>query len=154
MEAASPGLEYVFTIEAEIDPPRSGGAGLSGERLHIPITGGKVYGPKLTGRVLPGGSDWPIIRRDGNSAVEAHYSIETEDGTPIYLINKALRCSSVEVLARMRAGEVVSPDEYYFRGAPVFDAPDGRYQWLRESLFICSLRPKGMAVVVEIYRVL
>jgi hypothetical protein len=56
-----PQLEYVFTITAEIERPRSAGLSPTGERLHIPIIGGTVTGPKLKGRILPGGSDWPII---------------------------------------------------------------------------------------------
>lgn len=154
MAAAKPGLEFVFNIRAEIDPPRSAGAGLAGERLHIPITGGQVSGPKLRGEILPGGSDWPVIRGDGNSAVEAHYTIEAADGTLIYIVNKALRRSTPEVLARLRAGESVSAEEFYFRGAPVFDAPDGPHQWLRENLFVCSLEPQGLAVSIDVYQVL
>ena len=148
-----PDLELVFSIEAFIDPPRSSGPGLSGERLHIPITGGVVTGPRLTGKILPGGSDWPLIRTDGNSSVEAHYTIEASDGTLIYIVNKALRRSSVEVLARLRGGEPVAPDEFYFRGAPTFDVPNGSHQWLRENLFICSLEPKGLSILIDVYQV-
>lgn len=148
-----PGLEPVFTIEAMIDPPRSAGPAPHGERLHIPITGGRVYGPRLEGRVLPGGSDWPVIGPDGHSRIEAHYTMEAADGTLIYIVNKALRVSDPATVARMRAGETVSPDAYYMRGAPVFDAPDGPHAWLRDALFICSIAPKGDHVVIDVYRV-
>jgi hypothetical protein len=148
-----PGVEYVFTISADIAPPRSAGAGLWGERLHIPIIGGKVSGPRLEGKILPGGSDWPVIRPDGASAITAHYSVEADDGTLIVVKNEGLRVSTPEVLARLRAGEAVDPSEYYFRTAPVFDAPDGPHQWLRESLFICSLAPRAGGVEVAVYRV-
>lgn len=150
---ATPSLEHAFTIRAEIDRPRSAGPGPMGERLHIPITGGTVSGPKLNGTILPGGSDWPVIGPDGHSRVEAHYTIETDDGTLVYVVNKALRVSSTEVTARLRAGEKVSPSEYYMRGAPVFDAPDGPHAWLRESLFICSLAPAGQTITIDVYAV-
>lgn len=150
---ATPGLEFVFDIEAEIDTPRSAGGSPLGERLHIPITGGRVQGPRLSGRILPGGSDWPVIGPDGNSRIEAHYTIEAADGTLIYVVNKALRISSPEVTARLRAASTVSPDEYYMRGAPVFDAPDGPHQWLRENLFVCSIAPTGARICIEVFRV-
>ncbi len=148
-----PALEPVFTIEAEIDTPRSAGAAPHGERLHIPITGGRVYGPRLSGRVLAGGSDWPLIEPDGTSRIEARYSIEAEDGTLIYVVNKGLRVSSDAVRARLRAGGAVAPDEYYMRAAPVFDAPQGPHRWLSEALFVCSIAPRGGVVVIDVYQV-
>lgn len=148
-----PKLEYVFTIEAEIDTPRSAGQSATGERLHIPITGGKIHGPKLSGKILPGGSDWPLIGSDGHSRIEAHYTIETDDGVLIYVVNRAMRISSDEVRTRLRAGENVSPDEYYMRGTPVFDAPDGAYSWLRETVFTCSIAPQGKSVEIDVYAV-
>lgn len=151
--AVRPGLDHVFTIEAEIDRPRSAGASHLGERLHIPISGGKVFGPKLCGQILPGGSDWPVIGADGNSRIEAHYTIEADDGTLIYVVNKAIRVSSPEVTAKLRSGEIVSPEDYYMRGAPVFDAPNGPHQWLRETLFVCSIAPKGAVIQIDVYAV-
>lgn len=149
----TPTLELVFTIEAEISEARSAGPSPEGERLHIPITGGHVRGPSLTGRILPGGSDWPVIGPDGTSRIEARYSIEAEDGTLIYVVNKGLRVSSDDVRTRLRAGETVDPSEFYMRGAPVFDAPDGVHRWLAESLFVCSLAPRGRTIVIDVYRV-
>jgi Protein of unknown function (DUF3237) len=49
---AMPGLEYVFSIHAEIETPRSAGPGLGGERLHIPIIGGEVRGKRLNGTII------------------------------------------------------------------------------------------------------
>tara|TARA_R100000322_G_scaffold94439_8_gene59121 strand:+ start:30789 stop:31256 length:468 start_codon:yes stop_codon:yes gene_type:complete len=149
----TPSLELVFTIEAEIDPPRSAGPAPHGERLHIPIIGGRVHGPRLTGRVLPGGSDWPLIEPDGTSRIEARYTLEAEDGTLIYVVNKGMRVSSDTVRERLRAGESVAPSDFYMRAAPVFDAPDGPHRWLSESLFVTSLAPQGRRIVIDVYRV-
>ncbi len=149
-DPVTPGLDYVFTIEAEIDRPLTGGPSPRGERLHIPITGGRVYGPRLTGRILPGGSDWPLIGSDGHSRIEAHYTIKAEDGTPIYVVNRGLRVSSDAVRAKLRAGEPVEPHQYYMRGAPVFDAPSGPHAWLSERLFVCSLAPGRNSVNIQV----
>lgn len=151
MKPVTPGLDFAFTIEAEIDAPLSSGTSPDGERLHIPITGGRVFGPRLTGRVLPGGSDWPVIAPDGTSRIEARYTIEAEDGTPIYVVNKGLRVSSDDVRTRLRSGETVDPSEFYMRAAPVFDAPSGPHRWLTERLFICSLAPMGRTIRIDVY---
>jgi hypothetical protein len=102
---------------------------------------------------LPGGSDRPVIGPDGHSRIDARYTIEADDGTLIYVVNKGLRVSSPDVLARLRAGEKVAPSEYYMRGAPVFDAPSGPHRWLCESLFVCSIAPAGNSVIIDVYRV-
>lgn len=148
-----PGLEFVFQIRAEIGLPRSGGKSPKGERLHIPITGGTVSGPRLRGIVLPGGSDWPLIRPDGASEINAQYTVLADDGAPILVRNEGLRVSSPEVLARLRSGEVVDPSEFYFRGTPAFEAPEGPHAWLNESLFVSSVCRDGDEVIVAVYRV-
>lgn len=155
MTPATPGLEHVFTIVAEIGTPLSGGRSSAGERLHIPILGGTVRGPRLEGTIRPGGSDWPLIRPDGTSEIEATYTVAADDGTPILVRNAGLRVSAPEVLARLRAGEAVAPDEYYFRSAPRFDAPDGPHAWLRDRLFVASLAPDPVAgrIVIDVYAV-
>lgn len=148
-----PVLEPVFTIEARIAAPRSAGPSVLGERLHIPIIGGRVFGPKLEGIILPGGSDWPVIGPDGHSRIDARYTIEASDGALIYIVNRGLRVSSASVMQRLRAKEPVSAREYYMRGAPVFDAPDGPHRWLSEHLFICSIAPSSEAIRIAVYLV-
>lgn len=148
-----PTLALAFRIEAEIATPRRAGPGPFGERLHIPITDGRVHGPRLSGRILPGGSDWPIIGPDGHTRVEAHYTIEAEDGTLIYVRNRGIRVSSAEALDRVRRGETVDPSEFYMRGAPTFDVPDGPHAWLRERLFVCSIRPTPSGVCIDVWSV-
>lgn len=153
LDPVVPELEKVFTIRAEIDAPLSAGPAPHGERLHIPITGGRVDGPRLSGQILPGGSDWPLIGPDGHSRIEAHYTIQADDGTLIRVTNRGLRTSSPEVRARLRSGEQVLPSEYYMRAAPVFDAPDGPHRWLSETLFVCSIAPRSRVIVIDVYRV-
>lgn len=151
---ATPGLEFAFSIIADIAAPLSGGAAPGGERLHIAITGGRVAGAGLKGDILPGGSDWPLIRPDGTSEISATYSIRTEDGTPILVRNRGLRVSSGEVMTRLRAGEPVPPGDYYFRSAPVFEAPPGPHAWLNDTLFVASLAPAGRSIRIDVYRVI
>lgn len=146
-----PELEYVFTIRADIGSVVSGGKNASGERLHIPIVGGEVRGSKLNGTILPGGSDWPLIRPDGQSEISAHYTIMADDGTPIYVENAGLRVSSPAVLERLRAGEPVDPSDYYFRTAPRFDVADGPHAWLRRRLFVASAVPEGASVEIAVF---
>lgn len=147
------GLDFAFEITALIGTPLTGGIGRLGQRRLIPITGGTVQGPRLRGRVLPGGADYELIRPDGNSRLEAHYGIEAEDGTPIYIVNRGLYVASADVTARLDAGENVPPAEYYLRAAPVFDAPSGPHGWLSDHLFVSTCRFTPQAVTIRVFLV-
>jgi hypothetical protein len=152
MTAAAPVLRPVFSIVAHIGPIGLGGPGPLGQRQHIPILGGEVSGPRLQGRILPGGSDWALVRGDGASVIEAHYSIQASDGTLIYVHSRGLRVSSPEVLAQMRAGEAVDPDAVYFRATPSFEAPHGPHSWLNDYLFVATLERLPSGVRLQVFQ--
>ena len=149
----APGLRHVFSIRARIGAIGQGGAGPLGQRQHIPITGGEVSGPALQGRILPGGSDWALLRADGASFIDARYTIEAQDGTLIYVQSQGLRVSSPEVLERMRAGQPVEPSEVYFRGTPRFEAPEGQHGWLNRQLFVATLSRETDGVRLHVFAV-
>lgn len=146
------GFEHVFDIHVTIGEALEGGAGRHGHRRVIPITGGHVTGPRLTGRVVPGGADYELVRQDGCSLVEAHYALAATDGTPIYIVNKGIFHAPAEVIARVDAGDEVNPSDYYFRSTPVFDAPDGPHGWLSDRLFVanCTFRPTDVRISVHL----
>jgi hypothetical protein len=148
-----PALRHVFAIEAHIGGIGMGGPGPLGQRQHIPILGGEVFGPKLQGRIQPGGSDWALVRSDGASIIDARYTIEASDGALIYVQSQGLRVSSPEVLEKMRAGETVDPMEVYFRGAPRFEAPDGAHGWLNRHLFLATLERLAQGVRLQVFQV-
>ena len=54
----------IFTIHAELGDIRHFGQTPYGERRVIDILGGRIDGPRLKGRILPG-ADWQIVRPDG-----------------------------------------------------------------------------------------
>jgi hypothetical protein len=50
-----------------------------GRRLIIPVVGGHVEGPKLRGKVLPGGTDWIMVRGDGSFHLDVRITLQTDD---------------------------------------------------------------------------
>ena len=147
------GLEFAFEIVAEVGQTLDGGPGRLGTRRIVPITGGTVRGPKLNGRVVPGGADYAIGRSDGAAVVTAHYALEAEDGTPIYIMNEGIRTATSEVIARLRSGEHVDPADYYFRSVPTFDAPEGPHGWLSDNIFVAHCARFGPSVRIRVYQV-
>ena len=70
-----PRLEFVFAADVRVDLPLSVGDVGKGTRRFVPIAGGEVSGPKVNGKVLPGGGDWQTIRDDGVAELEARYTL-------------------------------------------------------------------------------
>jgi hypothetical protein len=100
-----PQLELMFRASVAVAAPRSLGRTPAGERRIVDIVGGEVTGSRLSGRILPGGADWQIVRDDGTAVLEARYTIEAADGALIYVRNPdtgtARRtCSSASRAAR------------------------------------------------------
>jgi uncharacterized protein DUF3237 len=85
------GKQPIFTIHAELEAVTNLGRTPYGERRMIGILGGSVRGPRLSGRILPGGTDWQIIRSDGAADIKARYTIESDAGALIMVTSEGLR---------------------------------------------------------------
>lgn len=150
---AEPGLKLLYTSRIEVEAPLLMGRTPHGERRIINITGGFFEGPELSGRVLPGGADWQIIREDGTAEVEARYTLETKDGALIYVYNWGCRHGPSEVMERLAAGGPVDPGEYYFRTTPRFETGAGKYAWLNKAVFVATGERMAGAVHITVYEV-
>jgi hypothetical protein len=143
----------IFTIAAELAPIMNLGATPYGERRIIAITGGTVSGPKLQGRVLPGGADWQIVRADGAADIQARYTIETDAGARILVNSEGLRHGPPAVLAALARGDNVDPSLYYFRTAMRFETSDPAADWLNRILAVARGRRDALAVRLDVYEV-
>lgn len=151
---APPALEYCFEARVDIDAPMVIEAGPQKLRRIIPIKGGTVKGPRLQGRVLPGGADWQYVRHDDVISLEAKYTLQSHDGVLIMVTNAGLRHGPPEVIARLTRGEPVAPSEYYFRTVPTFEAPAASpYSWLNQAIFVCTAQREANQAVVQFFRV-
>jgi len=135
---SAPTLEFIFAAKVAVGTPLDlGDVGKGGRRL-VPIAGGEFAGPAIRGEVLPGGTDWQIIRSDGVAELEARYTLRTDDGALINVRNRALRHGSAEAMAAMAAGRGADPASYYFRGATFFETGAPRYTWITKSIVVCT----------------
>ncbi len=108
----------------------------AGHRRIVPIAGGLVSGPKLQGRVLPGGADWQILHSDGSAGLDARYTIQTDDGALIYVVNRGVRHGPREILDRLNRGERVDPGSYYFRSVATFETSAADHAWLTRAIIV------------------
>lgn len=131
-----PELSFAFEIAVDVEPPLDLGHTQAGHRRIVPIATGVVSGPKLQGRVLPGGADWQILRPEGTADLDARYTIQSDDGALIYVINRGIRHGPAEVLARLNRGERVDPASYYFRSAANFETSAPQHAWLTRAVMV------------------
>lgn len=151
--SVTPALRLLYTSKIEVDEPLQVGHSPYGERRIINIKGGVFSGPRISGRVLPGGADWQIIRRDGIVEVEARYTLETHDGALIYISNWGLRHGPKEVMERLASGEYVDPNEYYFRTTPIFETGAKAYEWLNRLITVAAGERRANEVIITVYEV-
>ena len=112
---------HAFDIRINFDKrwligPVSGGANVGYTSVGAGCT---VSGPRLNGKLVDySGADWPIVRQDGVVELNAHYMIQADDGTLIYIRN---------------LGYVHGT---YFRCTPYFRAPQGVHEWLNRTVIV------------------
>lgn len=146
-----PAFDFVGEVEAGVAAPTSFGKGALGERRIVPILGGRMTGPRLSGEILPGGADYQLIRADGVAEIEARYTIRCDDGALVYVVNRGLRHASPEDMAKLLRGEFVPPERVYFRTAPAFETSAQQHAWLTRSLFLGLGERRPDSVRVRIY---
>lgn len=147
------GKEPIFTIHAELEAIMNLGQTPYGERRIIGISGGTVRGPRLTGRILPGGADWQIIRADGAADIQARYTIESDAGARILVSSDGLRHGPPDVMERLARGDSIDPGQYYFRTAMRFETADASLDWLNRILAVARGAREARAVRLDVYEV-
>ena len=126
----------VHLIAAEHSPGRIGSPW--GAHSIAYIDSGEFEGPRLKGRVLPGGGDWPSISNDGENSYQVNVRAvwETNDGARIYVQYYGFINVPVDKQGSPKQLANLSPSDYYFRTAPTFRTDDPRYLWLNKVLCV------------------
>jgi hypothetical protein len=137
-DVPTPELVHVADLVVRIAEPIEIGRISGNLRRMIPIVGGEVLGPRIRGKVLPGGADFQIMRADGVTDLHARYVIKIEAGQLIYVENSGVRYGPPELMEKLRRGEAVDPALIYFRTTPRFETAVPGYEWLMRNLFVCS----------------
>jgi hypothetical protein len=141
-------------IDAELEPILDLGLTPYGERRVIHILGGRFEGPRLSGRIIPGGADWQIIRTDGVADLHARYILETHQGERVLVRSDGLRHGPSDVMTRLARGEDIDPSRYYFRTVIRFETSSQGLAWLNRILAVARGRRAPAAVQLELFEVL
>lgn len=112
-----------------------------GEQRMGYVTGGRFFGPRLNGTILPGGGNWSRSGRVTGGAVgtfDARIVWQTNDGALIYLTygGRSLIPDDVRAEFTNSAAPPVDPARYYLRIAPTFETASPEWSWLNAVLAV------------------
>ena len=135
----------LMTVRIAAGAPQKLGTVPHGVRIIVPVTGGEFDGPRLRGRILPGGGDWLLLRSDDVLELDLRITLETDDHALIYMTFQGLRHGPPDVIAALGRGEAVDPASYYFRTVPRFETSSEKYAFLNRMIAvgIGETRPDG-----------
>lgn len=152
--AVAPNLQRVLTLRVAIGPGVMLGDSVDGVRCNYPIVGGTFEGVGVSGQVLAGGEDLFLLRPDGVGQLDARYSLRTDQGELINLLNRGLLNMTEYGRQLEREGQWPIPEaEYRCTCTPVFQVPKGRLDWLSRASFIGLVQyPSADQVVIRCYR--
>ena len=141
----------LMTVRIAAAPPQRLGTVPHGVRSVVPVIGGDFEGPRLRGKVLPGGGDWLLLRSDGVLELDLRITLETDDHASIYMTFQGVRHGSPDVIAALGRGEVVDPARYYFRTVPRFETSAEAYAFLNRIIAVGAgeTRPDGAVHRIE-----
>jgi hypothetical protein len=137
-DLATPTLTFIADINVDVGAPIEIGETPAGLRRVIAINGGSVTGERLSGRILAGGADFQVLRRDGVTDIHARYVVETASGARVYVENTGVRHGPAEAMERLKRGELVDPAVIYFRAVPRFETSAPELLFLTRGLFVTS----------------
>ena len=157
-----PRLEWELTAHFNwVDGRVATGTYRSGNRIHNEIAGGEFRGPRLRGRILPGGGDWatmtPATEEFGKPAgpnrfiaFDARYIFETDDGESIYVVNVGGLGAGPEAQAERR---VPKGGPVYAVSQPRFDVrTDSRYAFLGRNIFVAFSVGRPADTMMHVFR--
>ena len=141
----------LMTVRIIAAPPQKIGAIPHGTRSIVPVTGGDFEGPRLRGKVMPGGGDWLLLRSDAVLELDLRITLETDDRALIHMSFQGLRHGPADVIAALVRGEVVDPASYYFRTVPRFETSTEKYAFLNRIITVSvgETRPDGAVHRIE-----
>lgn len=151
MDLPEPSLHHVCTLMVDLAPIMKMGQGRAGDRRIIPIIGGTVTGPELSGRILNLGADWQTVFADGMAELDTRYAFETHDGAVIEIVNFGYRHGPAAVIEAIGRGEQIDPDSYYMRTHARLETGDPRYDWVNRTLFVGTGARNAGSVQMELY---
>jgi hypothetical protein len=144
----------LFVMRLDVKGPLVVGETSNGFRRIGIVPGGSFEGERLSGQVLDGGSDWQVVRGDGSTTLDVRLVLRTDDDVLVTMFYRGIRHGPREIIERIERGEVVEPATHYFRINPLFEAPEGKYDWLNRVIAVGIGHRRADGPIYSLFEVL
>lgn len=146
--------EFLMTLRIEVAESHLVGETPAGFRRIDVFGGGSFEGPKLKGRILSGGVDMLLRRKDGALQPDVRLTLETDDKALIFATYRGYRHGPPEVMEAIARGEMVPWERYYLRNAPFYETASAKYDWLNRVVSVGVGHREPKAAIYDIHEVL
>lgn len=96
---------------------------------------GEFNGDRLSGKILPGGTNWFLTRPDGVGELEVRLNLQADDGQLIYMHSEGFLHYPAELAKQVLSGQA-DASEYYLRERTVFETAAQQYYWLNSIIAV------------------
>jgi Protein of unknown function (DUF3237) len=114
-----------------------------GSRTVVGVTAGTFEGPKLRGKVMSPGADWPLVINQSLRVLDVRTLLVTDDDARIYVTYRGL-------IYTPPAGQ----GERYWRTVPIFETDSKKYEWLTQAVFVGVSFQVPQRVAYRIFQIL
>lgn len=137
--------QHLMTLHLDVDSASSLPIGMTtkGRRTIAPIKGGHFDGAKLSGKVLPGGADWVILRNDGVMKIDVRLCLKTDHGAHIYLSYEGQFVAEAEALKALASGAKLEPESYNLTVVAKLETGDESLGWLEDAIVVGAGKQSG-----------
>jgi hypothetical protein len=118
---------FSYTVSLKM-PPEVIGPVAEGIRVNFYLAGGEIRGSRCTGKILPVGADWLLIRRDGIGIVDVRATMEMHDGALVYVAYTGVLDPGPNGYDSFLNGTL--PPKFPIRTAPRFQTAHPGYTWM------------------------
>jgi len=128
-------VEHLVDLSVDLEPAQLIPTPF-GLRYTLVVKGGRFGGPRLSGKLLPGGGDWILFGNDGVGRLDVRATMRTDDGALIHMTSGGASRVPPDAQERLEAGETIPFADSYIRSTPRFEAGDERYSWINEAVTV------------------
>ena len=128
---------HLTTLTLAVDFPGILAVGMTpaGHRAIATVIRGRFEGERLSGDVLPGGSDW-LTTRAGGFDIDVRLALRSDDGANLALSYRGRFLANEATMRRFRKGEQIDRQDYSVQIVARFESGDERYAWLNDAIVI------------------
>ncbi|KAK3363974.1 hypothetical protein B0T25DRAFT_442019 [Lasiosphaeria hispida] len=130
-----PGLQFLYNANITVGLSVDVGKIPAGNVTVIPVIGGALIGPKVSGKILAIGADWGLATSNGYFLSDIRAQIRTMDNANIY-VQMAGLSQGTDGLVYIRT---------------TFQTGDKNYWWLNYAFAFGTMKPSGTGFVVDMW---